>query len=399
MTKGFALPRSAITGALLVDGTDRDRQQGMTVIWKNDRIIWVGHDADADLGEATLFDARGGALLPGLIDSHVHLSGPAVLDGEDILATESAAALAIRSAQSAKRLLDVGITTARDQGSTNGIAIDVASAQRAGWLISCRVLAAGRGITPPGGHGAAIGVEVEGPEAVASAVALEIERGADVIKIFPTGGVLGSGAHGFVTTMTQEEVSAATAAAHAAGLLIGAHAHGPAGVEMCLEAGVDTIEHGTDLTAEQAVRMQVQGAALVPTLAAGHALFAHEADLPADLAERVRELAGIGENAVRRCLDAGVRILAGTDAGTPFNPPGGLATEIQILSALGLGPAGAIRSATSVAAEVLRLDDLGIIAVGKRADMMVVRGDPLDDLSLLAHPRAVVQDGKMRMHP
>ena len=390
------MARSAITGALLIDGTDGPPVPGTTVVWEASTIIWVGPDGEADLTDTTLVDAGGGAVLPGLIDAHVHLCGDGSLDGVDRLPSESVATIAARSTQNAKRLLDAGITSARDQGSTAGVAVEVAKAQRAGWLIASRILAAGRGVTPTKGHGWQIGVEADGVDAVRAAVAEEIARGADVIKLFPTGGVLGDGAHGFDVVMSQQEVSAGVAEAHAHDRLVGAHIHGPEGIAIALAAGVDTIEHGTALTEQQAEQMVASGTALVPTLVALDAM--KDAELPADLRERVDETLALAGDGIRGAISAGVRVLIGTDAGTPFNPAGaGLVTEMRLLADLGLGTAGAIRSATSLAADTLGLADRGVVAVGRKADLVLVAGDPLEDLDVLRSPRAVAQDGKIRV--
>ncbi len=393
------MARRAVTNALLIDGGDGPPRAGSTVVWEGDRITWVGPDGDADLHGAHIVDAGGGAVLPGLIDSHVHLCLEPTLDGVERVAEESTARLAIRSAQAAKRLFDAGITTARDQGSRESVAIEVAAAQRSGWLIAARILAAGRGITPRGGHGWMIGVEADGPEAVRAAVREEVARGADVIKLFPTGGVLGSGAHGFEVTMTLDEVGAAVQEARAAGKLVGAHVHGPVGIDLVLEAGVDTIEHGTGATEAQAERIVEAGVALVPTLAALDALADHAGELSAGLATRLQEVRGVAVDGVRRCIAAGVVVLPGTDAGTPFNPPGDLVREIRTLASLGLGNAGALRAATAQAAATLRLHDLGSIAAGMRADLVLLGDDPIADLGALESPRAVVQDGKIRVLP
>ncbi len=391
------MTRGAITGATVFDGTGAPPRPGTTVVWEDARIGWVGPDGDADLTGATVVDAGGGALLPGLIDSHVHLCLEPTPKGVERVATEPTARLAIRSATAAKRLLDAGVTTARDMGSREGVAIEVAAAQRSGWMIGTRVLAAGRGITPPGGHGWMIGVEAEGPDAVRAAVRGEIERGADVVKIFPTGGVLGSGAHGFAVTMSADEVAAAVDEAHAHDRLVGAHVHGPEGVELVLDAGVDTVEHGTGVTDEQAARMASAGVALVPTLAAVDAIARHESELPAPLVARAREVLDIAAAGVQRAIAAGVTVLPGTDAGTPFNPPGGVVREMELLASLGLGTAGVLRAATSQAAGALRQQGRGTVAPGQVADLVLVTGDPVDDLRALTTPRIVIQDGKMRV--
>jgi imidazolonepropionase-like amidohydrolase len=387
------MDRHALAGARLIDGTAVPPRDGMTVIWEGEHITWVGHDGEADLTGAEVTMARGMTVVPGLIDAHVHLCIDPVLDGIDRVANEPPAILAIRSAAAASRMLDHGITQVRDMGSAGGIAVDAAKAHDAGVFRGARIVAVGRGITPPGGHGWMIGVECRGAAEVRAAVNEEVGRGARAIKLFPTGGVLGSGAHGFAVTMTLEEMTAAVEEAHALGVPVGAHIHGVEGVDLGLEAGVATIEHGTGLTGEQARRMADQGVALVPTLAAVQVIRDHIDQVGEALTARAEQVLGMAGDGIRRAIEAGVRVLAGTDAGTPFNPPGRLTAEMQLLADLGLGTDGALRAATGRAAAALRLDEVGTIVKAKRADLVMVDGDPLDDLAVLDEPALVIQDG------
>ena len=390
------MTRHAITGALLFDGTTAPPLPGHTVVWAGDRISWVGPDPDADISDAAVVDANGAALLPGLIDAHVHLCLDATLEGVDGVADDPMDTVLTRSVDNASRLLAAGITSARDQGSRDGVAVRVATAQRDGEIVGARIMAAGRGITPTGGHGWMLGVEADGPDAVRAAVATEVERGAEVIKLFPTGGVLGTGSHGYEVVMTAEELSAATEEAHRLGVLVGAHIHGPEGIEMALDAGIDTIEHATGITAAQARRAASQGIALVPTLAAIDVMQDQADLLPTDLLARASDVGAAQAEGIRVAIAEGARVLAGTDSGTPFNPPGLLPREMRLLAGLGLGNAGAIAAATSLVADTLRLKDRGVIRPGAFADLLLVDGNPLDDLATLERPRLVVQDGVTR---
>jgi imidazolonepropionase-like amidohydrolase len=269
----------------------------------------------------------------------------------------------------------------------------VAAAQRDGDLAGARLLAAGRALTPPGGHGRALAVEVRGADEVAAAVRAEAERGADLIKLFPTGGVLGAGAHGFEVVMTLDEMQAAVETAHELDLHVAAHVHGTEGVDMALDAGVDTIEHGTGASREQSERMVDMGVALVPTLLALVALRQRELELPRDLMKRANEVAEVQSGSVATAIEVGVRVLPGTDAGTPFNPPGGLVQEMELLVELGMSPAQAIVSATSAAADTFGWDDVGVLAIGNVADLLLVDENPLEDLGTLSWPATIVQDG------
>jgi len=382
----------AVTGMTLFDGTGAAPLSDASVVWSGDRIEYAGPSAAAPIDGAEVI-AAGGHLLPGLIDSHVHLCFDGTLDGVDDISTEPLDMVRRRAMEGARILLAAGITTARDQGSREGVAIDVAAAQRSGELDGARILAAGRGITPSGGHGWMIGVEADGPQAVAAAVTAEIERGADVIKLFPTGGVLGSGAHGFDLVMSAEELEAAVAVAHEAGLLIGAHVHGRPGIDAALAAGIDTIEHATDITTEQALRSADQGVALVPTLAAIDLLLPHGDSVSADLLTRASEVRDTQAAGIARAIEAGATVLPGTDAGTPFNPVGNLVHEMETLADLGLGKEGVIHAATGGAAAILRRTDLGVLERGRTADMIVVDDDPRRGLATLRRPRIVIQDG------
>lgn len=387
------MARVAITGARLLDGTGGEPVDGQTILWEAGRISWIGPDAEAALEQALLIPAEGGTVLPGLIDAHVHISLSPTLDGIYTVAEEPVEQTIIRAANGAGILLRAGITTARDVASREGVAIDVAHAQRNGDLIGARILASGRGITPPDGHGLAMSVQVRGPQAVANAVRTEHERGADLIKLFPTGGVLGAGAHGFEVVMTLDEMQAAVDTAHELDIHVAAHVHGPEGIDMALDAGVDTVEHGTGATREQSERMVEDEVAMVPTLAPLVAIRQRELELPRDLLKRAEEVADLQAVSVATAIEVGVRVLPGTDAGTPFNPPGGLVQEMELIAELGMSTADVIAAATSKAADTFGWDDIGVLAIGNVADLLLVEGDPRDDLGTLSWPATIVQDG------
>lgn len=387
------MSRVAITDARVVDGTGADGLTDQTVIWEAGRISYVGPAEEAILDHALTIPAEGGTVVPGLIDSHVHISVPPILTGIEDVAAESVTRTAIRAAHNAGLLLRAGITTARDVGSRAGVAIDVALAQREGDVQGARIIAAGRGLASLEGHGQTIGVELSGPKEFRNAAIGEIERGAQVIKLFPTGGVLGPGTHGFEIVMSLEEISAAVEAAHEREIAVAAHVHGPDGLDLVLEAGVDTVEHGTGVTAEQAARMAEEGVALVPTLVPLEALLQRELEIPRDLHKRAAQVASVHTAGVATAIEAGVVVLPGTDAGTPFNPPGQLVHEMSLLVELGMSNPEVLRAATSEAARVLGLDDIGILKPGNVADLLLVDADPAEDLGTLSWPATIVQDG------
>ena len=387
------MARVAITGARLLDGTGSQPIDGQTILWEAGSITWIGPDAEAVLDHALLIPAEDGTVLPGLIDSHVHISLSPTLTGIYDIVEEPVARTLIRAANGAGLLLRAGITTARDVGSRAGVAIDVAAAQRDGDLSGARIVAAGRALTPPGGHGEAMSVLVHGREEVSDAVRAEVERGADLIKLIPTGGVLGEGAHGFEVVMTLDEVRTAVETAHELDVHVAAHVHGPEGIDLVLEAGVDTIEHGTGATRDQCERMREDEVALVPTLVPLVAIKQRELELSRSLMKRVDEVMAVHAASVATAIEVGVRVLPGTDAGTPFNAPGQLVQEMELLADLGMSNAELLVAATSAAADTFGWDDVGVLAVGNVADLLLVDEDPLESLATLSWPATIVQDG------
>lgn len=392
--RGYIAPmaRMAVTAATVFADPAIGPRADTTVVWEGERVVWVGPSEAADLAGTDVV-TTGGFIVPGLIDAHVHLCLDGTLELIEGVVEEPVETTIRRSEESAATLLAAGVTSARDVGSREGVAVGVAERQRSGALTGARILAAGRGITPPGGHGWMIGVIADGTAAVADAVAEEIRRGARAVKLFPTGGILGSGSHGDVVTMSVDEVRAAVEVAHAHNVLVAAHVVGTPGIDVVLDGGVDTIEHAVGLTPEQAQRCAEQNTALVPTLTAVEMVRQNAAHLPADVVQRTEAAASRHFAGIATAIDAGVTVLAGTDAGTPFNPHGGLVTELELLTEAGMSPTAALSAATSASADTLRLADVGRITPGTYADLVVVDGDPLHDLGVLRNPALIIQGG------
>ena len=193
--------------------------------------------------------------------------------------------------------------------------------------------------------------------------------------------------------MTLDEMRAAVETAHELDIHVAAHVHGTEGIEVALDAGIDTIEHGTGATREQSERMLEDGVALVPTLVPLVALRQRELDLPRDLMKRANEVAAVQSESVATAIEVGVRVLPGTDAGTPFNPPGQLVQEMELLVELGMSPHEVIVAATSAAADTFDWDDVGVLAIGNVADLLLVDDDPLENLGTLSWPASIIQDG------
>ena len=380
----------------LFDGRTLKTKQGVLVA--DGRIRWVGAHARAPkaAAAATEVDGRGMTLTPGLIDCHVHLcfDGSADFAGEAREMTTDAVAT-VKAVRNAARTLEHGVTTVRDLGGRGDAVIQVGRAVERGIVPGPRILAAGRALTITGGHGHTLGIarEVDGPDAVRRAVREEIRAGATAIKVIATGGVLTPGITADLTAFTPDELEAAVDEARTWGRVVAAHAIGPTGILQAIAAGVDSIEHGSMLTAEGARLMKERGTFHVPTISAIRGMVEHPDEVPAYAVEKATMLADLAREGFRRSIRAGVRIACGTDAGTPFNPHGNTPLEIVRMVEWGLTPLKAMRAATSGAAELLLTPEVGTVEVGKAADLVLFGASPLEDIRAVLEPRTVMKAG------
>lgn len=380
----------------LFDGHAHRTRQGVLI--EGDRIAWVGRHARAPRDARGAHElARGLTVTPGLIDAHVHLC----FDGSADFAAEarempSVAAATVKAVRNAAITLRHGVTTVRDLGGLGDAVIWVGRAVETGRLPGPRILAAGQALTITGGHGhnVAVARQVDGPDGVRRAVREEIRAGASVIKLMATGGVLTPGIAADFAAFTLEELRAAVDEAHAWGRAVAAHAIGAGGILRAVEAGVDSIEHGTMLTPEGARLMKERGTYHVPTLSALLGMVEHPEEVPAYAVEKATALLDRAREALRRSVRAGVRIACGTDAGTPFNPHGSAPLEIVRMVEWGVPAPAALRAATSVAAELLRLPEVGVVRAGAVADLCVYEADPLEDVRAVLAPVTVLKAGE-----
>jgi imidazolonepropionase-like amidohydrolase len=387
-----------VSNVTLFDGRTVKRRAGVLVA--DGRVEWVGAHARATRSAraADQIDGRGKTLTPGLIDCHVHLCFDGSADfGAEAREMTTDAAATVKAVRNAARTLDWGVTTVRDLGGRGDSVIQVARGVERRLLAGPRILAAGRALTVTGGHGHQIGFarEVDGPEGLRRAVREEIRAGANAIKLVATGGVLTPGITHDFTAFTQEELDAAVDEAHSWSRVVGAHAIGPEGIVRAIRAGVDSIEHGSMLTAEGARLMKERGTFHVPTISAIRGIVDHAEEVPAYAVEKATALVELAREGFRRSLRGGVRVACGTDAGTPFNPHGNTLVEIVRMVEWGMTPLQAMRSATSDAAALLRLRDVGVVAEGGAADLVLFGSNPLEDARAVLEPELVIKGGEL----
>ncbi|SFK88988.1 Imidazolonepropionase [Halogranum rubrum] len=372
---------------------DVDGVREADVAIEDGRIVAVG-DVEAGGESDTETDVSGQFVAPGLVDAHVHL----MMDGRPDIATtrgDSESTAAYRAAANLQAALDAGVTTVRDLGARDTLALDAARAVESGVLEGPRVLASGQNVVMTGGHGHWFGREADGPTEVRKAAREQLKRGADVVKCMATGGVLTEGAKTGLPELSLDELEALVDAAASKDVPTAAHAHGKEGIENATRAGITSVEHGTFMDRETAELMAERGTYWVPTTAAIVGILENgvEAGIPEEAVAKSEEAAEAHEQAFEYALDAGVSIAMGTDAGTPFNFFADIPQELELLVDRGLTPEHALEAATVNAADLLGLDDVGKVEEGYRADLVVLAENPTTTVSAWRHPTTVVADG------
>ena len=408
-------PASALTvdcGRLLDVKSGQWREQ-VAIVVLDGKVASV--EKSASTPAADHVDLRGYDCLPGLIDSHVHLTdqfGPTTYSDQFRLNPSD---YAIRGTVYARRTLMAGFTTVRNLGDGANESLALRKAINSGLTEGPRIFSAGKAIGSTGGHadpsdgyradlmgdpGAGQGI-INSPDDAWKAVRQHYKDGVDLIKIMPSGGVLDESASGDNPQMTMDEIKAIVAAAKDYGYRVAAHAHGAEAIRRALMAGVNSIEHGTFMDDEDIRLFKKTGAWYVPTLAAGHWTL-EKSKIAGFFPEQVRaKAAAIGphmDTTFAKAYKAGVKIAFGTDTGVSAH--GDNAQEFSYMVAAGMPALEAIRAATMHAAELLgRSEELGQIEPGYAADVVAVQGDPTRDVGVLRDVRFVMKSGVIYKRP
>lgn len=391
--------RIAFSGGRVITGNGSVLENA-TVQVENNRIVDVTAGAPELPDNCLTISAEGSTLLPGFIDCHVHICMDGSPDPIAAIMAETQIATTLKAARFARETLLGGVTTIRDMGGKDGIDLGIKQAVGDGLIPGPRMLVSGKLICMTGGHGWPVGREANGADAVRQAAREQIKAGADIVKLMATGGVLTPAVEPGSEQLTEEELKAGIEEAHKAGKKTATHAMGNRGIMNALKAGIDTIEHGVYLDEKTVTYMLEHDVAYIPTIAALYNIETNgvEAGIPDWAVAKTLKVKPHHIESIRMAREAGVKIAMGTDAGTPFNYHGRNLNEIHLLASYGgLAPLAAIESATRVAADVLGLgDELGTIEKGKLADLVVVAGNPLNDLEILNdrdHLSVIMQDG------
>jgi imidazolonepropionase-like amidohydrolase len=380
-----------LRGAQLIDGSGRAPIPAACVAIREGRIVYVGpSDRVPQLSDDVSIDLHGCTLLPGLIDAHTHLGMDPGLGNQPRQWAVSESELAMRSAMHMRRDFLAGVTTLRSMGEKHFVDVTLRRLVQENVLPGPRLLLATRGLRASNGHGASPLV-VDGADNIRQVVRENLNAGADVIKVYMSGGLSSANAAVLAVGYTNDELRAAVDEATRAGKPVAAHAHGGPAVDMCLDIGVHSIEHGAFLSPEQVEAVAKAGTWIVLTLG----LIVHEDGLMRvdghnpELRERILMARERLEVTVRSMIQAGIRLAVGTDG-----RHGMLAFEAECLVRFGLSPLEAIVCTTRNGAEVCGvLGDTGTLEVGKMADVIAVEGDPLADIQALRKVRLLVKSG------
>jgi len=394
--------RTILKNCVLIDGTGADPVHDAAVVISKGKIEYAGSISDwKEVDDSsTVVDLDGQYILPGLIDAHVHLSGSGEADSQFVAPTGK---MILKILSNAQKNLAAGITTVRDLGGWGELEFDVRRAIQRGEFAGPRMCLAGRfiSITEAGAdYYAGMYRVADGVDEVIKAVREQVKNSADVIKMGVTGAVLVESGVPGATHFNFNEMQALVSEAKKFGKPVAMHAHGIDGIRKAVEAGVDTLEHGTYLHQDPYVleQMAERGVFLVPTLKVGwDIILAENSNIPDWIVQKNKESQGDAERSLKMAYEAGVPIAMGSDVGTPLNYHGENALEVYWMHKAGLSEMDALVAGTGNAAKALGWDSwMGTLEPGKIADLIVHTKNPLEDLRVLADKESlqfVMKDG------
>lgn len=386
-----------IEGGLVFDGTGTSPAENTVVVVEDGTITYVGADPGPTDG-AQRIDASGGTVLPGLFDLHLHFCALSPAEYARGLTPETVTTSLLQGIRNARACIETGVTTCRDLGSHEHIyafrrGIDL------GQILGPRLLVSGLAICMTGGHGYnGVSIEADGPAEVMKTARAQLKAGADCIKVMATSGAGSLNAGTEDTQLTVEEMAAAVREAHKKGKRTAAHVNGAAGTLNALAAGVDTIEHGLALDERAVEEMVAAGAYYVPTIWIYREIAerGHELGLTQVMIENSKRVVHAHQWSFKLAIDAGVKIVAGTDAGLAHSPMGVLPRELELMVEGGMSPLDTLVSATGRAAEAAGVSDThGTLQPGKLADIIIVDGNPIDDIRDIGRTRLTMKGGQI----
>jgi len=407
--------RLIVQSGKVFDPIEGKIKENLTIAIKNNQIVWIGDEGSFEQEETDqILDATDKFVLPGLIECHVHLSGTGTAQSEREYLRSKRDMYNYIALDNAQKHLASGFTCVRDAGCYKGIVSSLKRTFNYGLIAGPRLVSSETGIWQWGNQESIgpqalidfdreVSVITAGVDNVTYAVRDQKKLGADFIKTATTGGVL----HGMESKVsmvlwTDEELVAMREEAHRLGMHVGCHAHGDAGIQAAVRAGIDTIEHGSFMSEETAKMMVEKGTYVIPTRLAIVCLKSPGIydQMPPEVQRKISDCHSQAKESHQMALEKGVKFALGTDAATPGNYHGNTGTEIQLMvEDIGMTPIQALQTATIEGAKAIWLEDkIGSIEVGKYADIVICDKDPIADISVVANPTNfshVIKDGKV----
>lgn len=347
----------------------------------------------SDVGQDRM-DASNMYIMPGLIDMHVHLVWDGSADPVSTMEHEGRYVALLRAFANAQKSLVEGVTTIRDVGSVDDVAIDLAKAINDKIVFGPNIVASGRIVQCTGGHVPAIGYIADTSDEIMKAIRLLKAKGAEWIKVAATGGAYGPEKIGPLL-YNFEELSLIVKEAHRLDLKVAAHAISEAGIDNCISAGIDTIEHGADINNEMLKKMADKGTYLVPTVSIYKTLSESKGIIKDEYVEKSKRVVEWQKDTFSRAIKAGINIALGTDAGSPnFGAHPSVVREMNTMVKYGMAPAEVLKAATINAAKALEMENtIGSIEVGKMADLILLKENPLEDINAISNIEHVIKSG------
>ena len=402
-------PVTALKATRLFDGKSDELVRDGVLLVQGRKIVVAGARMSIPEG-ARVIDLGDATLSPGFIDAHTHLTGEYNDDWNQAFVNgfrREVAEQAIIATVNARAVVEAGFTTVRDVGSEDLIDVGLRNSIARGLVPGPRMLVAVHGLGARGGHADRSGIRhdllreqgpaegiAHGPAGFREAVRFQVKYGADVIKFCASGGVLSLADEVDTPQLTAEEMTALIDEAHRLRKKVAAHCHGDRAARDAILAGVDSIEHGSFLSEETLSLMKEKGTYLVPTLLAGEWTGGRADKFPPEIAAKARAALAARSTMFRAAVRLGVKIGFGTDSAV--SPHGVNAKEFALMTGLGMPPLAALKSATSVDAELLGIaDKVGTLEPGKLADIIAVPGDPTSDITATEQVIFVMKEGKI----
>lgn len=380
----------------VVDVTNKKVLGKKGIIVENETIIGI-EDIRDNLSGFKVYDYSEETIVPGMINAHVHLSMEPIGNPVDYYQNTSYEEVVVNTLKQLNLYLDSGITYIRNLGTPKYLDVRLRDMINKKMIVGPGIVASGEVICMTGGHGHFFGIESDGVDECRKAARLALKNGVDCIKIMSTGGVMTNGVEPGSAQLTYEEIKVIVEEANKAGKTTSTHAHGLTGIKNAVKAGITSVEHGTYMDDETIDMMIEKGTYLVPTLAAPY--FIMKAGIEGGIDEdTIRKCAIVAKphvEATIRAYKKGVKIAMGSDAGTSFNEHGKSFYELILLVENGMDAMDAIICATKTAAELLKIDsNYGSIDIGKKADIVVLKGNPIENINHVASIEAVFKLGK-----